>query len=454
MADKDAPLENSSIQPLEVDSSLTDPGDLRNQTSPKSSSELRKEAAPVLTEKEIQQTLKIVGESVPYKYSIFNSDGAVADGRYNQIQKSIADANTIALGDLHGSYQKLMETLVVTGMASMPPESARQLVKLSQRLEDLVANNPLLMEVPVEPERGPLFERILSKIYRDEDVIPLTPLEKASQLQEDIINLIKTMSWTGKDGQSLILIGDVLADRGISDRITLELLSHISRPNPERIIRLASNHDHAGVHFLLTGKTTMHHQGSQTRAFQMTRNEDYDALGELYLEHISQLKLMHLDHETKTLYTHAPVTKENIISLINNLKAEDLLDSNFSYHDISSKNISQLIDVANYFYKEAVMFPFENNLTFVDDLAEETLNNDRSGFLWSRSSHPLIENLPLYEKGVNALVHGHDHSTIQESPYSLDSAEKDPRYSIAGLDSDVRKVPGYSGKNNCRLFIS
>jgi len=465
MAEKDAPQSSFAPESFELNQvgapasetlrEVHDSLSLQDETITQISGQaLREEATLVLSEKEIRQTLKVIGEAVPYNYSIINGEGIAAEGRYNQVQKNIVNAKTIALGDLHGSYQKLLETLVVTGLASMPAEAARQYVKLSQKLEELVAKNPSLTEQPLKTEPKPLFAKILSRIYRDEDVIPLTPLEKARQLQEDIIATIKTMSWIGKKDQKLILIGDIIADRGISDRITLELLSHLTKQNPERMIRLASNHDQSGIHYLLNGQTTMNHQESQTRAFQIANKDEYDSLGELYLEHLSQLKLMHFDPETKTLYAHAPITKKNICDLIDNLKAEDLLDMNYSYHDISSNNLSEFIDTANFFYKESVMFPFENQLSFIDDLAEKTLNDDRGGFLWSRSSHPLIENLPLYEKGANALVHGHDSSTIQKSPYSLDSIDRDTRYSIASLDSDVRKVPGYPGKNNCRLFIS
>lgn len=421
--------------------------------TPHSGATLKRELNCALTDREISQTLNLVGESIKYNYSILSVDGAVVSGRYEQIQKTITNTNTIALGDLHGSYQKLFETLVVTGLASMPKESAQRYLELSQQLEDLVSNNPHFDEALLEPEKKGPFKKILDKIYKPEEIVELTPLEKARQLQEEIIGTIKTMSWTGKEEQKLILIGDVIADRGISDRITLELLSHVSKQTPERIIRLASNHDQAGLHFLLTGETSINHQESQTRAFQLTKREDYDALGELYLEHLSQLKLMHFEPETKTLYTHAPITKDNILALIDNLKTENLLDINFSYHDISSENILEFVEAANLFYKEVVTFPIKNGLNVIDDIADKTLNDDQRGFLWSRSNLPAIEELPLYTKGVNILVHGHDSSSIQGSPYSVDQS-KDSGFGIACLDGDVRKLPGYQGKDNCRLFIS
>lgn len=432
-------LLSSTVAKTEVD-----PGDLITASA----------AATTQTDlKERFQTLQIIGGSLDYHYSIITPQEKTSGLRYDRIQDKIADAKTICLGDLHGSYEKLVETLISTGLATMPKESALKFVKASKELEELVSNNPYLETItPQEPPKS-TFERLMERVFKTPQKESPTAIAQAKILQSDLIESLKTLRWTGAEGQKLILIGDMIGDRGVSDTLTLTVLSHLSKEDPNRLIRIASNHDHCAANFLLNGERTMNHDESQARAFKLSDN--HTELRELYLNHLKELKLLHYDKSSKTLYSHAPITPENFESLIANLKEEGFIDQELGYKDINDNTIEEFIEIANQFYKEAVTFPFENGLSGFDPIAEQTLNDSKDGFFWKRCQYSNSKDLPLVNQGVETVVHGHDKSSGVDSPFAIDRRkyEGEIKTKVVNLDNTVRKSPGFENTENCRLFV-
>jgi hypothetical protein len=399
------------------------------------------------------ETKKIIGESMFYGYTIISPAGKTSGLKYDQVEDRIASAKSICIGDLHGSYEKLVETLIATNLASMPKESAKRYVELSKKLETLIVTNPGLEEIKPQDPPKTSFERLMEKMFKAPPKQSLTEIEKAANLQAEIIDLLKTMKWSGPEGQKLILIGDIIGDRGVTDTITLELLSHLSAKSPDRIIRIASNHDHCAAAYLLKKDSRINHHESQLRAFQLSK--DHDSLVSLYREHLAELKLMHYDSDTQTLYSHAPITPANFETLIANLKEEGFIDQELRYQDINEDTIAEFVEISNAFYREAILFPFENGLDSIDYKVEATVNDSNNGFLWRRCRYADIADIPLVHQGVKTIVHGHDSSSQANSPYSVDRAAKNSEspITIVNLDNQLRKSPEYQSPENCRLFV-
>jgi hypothetical protein len=152
--------------------------------------------------------------NIPYSFELHTVSGhqAALDGQ--AAATALKNAKLVAVGDLHASYYKLIETLLAANLIAMPPETAKALLALVQ----------------------------------DEKGITGTVAERQA-LYAQVKALIPQMQWVGGNRQ-LLLIGDVLADRGPFDNITLDIIEYLTKDHPERLIRLASNHDHEALKHL------------------------------------------------------------------------------------------------------------------------------------------------------------------------------------------------------------
>jgi hypothetical protein len=130
---------------------------------------------------------------------------------------------------------------------------------------------------------------------------------------------------------------------------------------------------------------------------------------------------MHYDPDKKILYTHAPVSEDEIKALIREMNKKG---ANILFESITdSKGISRFVEQANAFYA-----------AYVERVANtKTLENDiegmlcgplgTTGFLWTRNNGSSFS-LPFKNKGVELLVHGH---TKGISPHTVN------------LDQNIRK---------------
>jgi hypothetical protein len=351
-----------------------------------------------------------VMRDVNYPFQLFGTslEGGSLHGSAQEVLPLLAHAKTIALGDLHGSHQKLMETLLATNLIRMPEASQRQYTQLSMRLNKLVENDLL--------HQGDLYIR--NPKSKDE----------AQKIQRSIKTQLETIQWNGGEDRQLILIGDVVADRGPLDSITLDILEKIKDQHPHRVVILASNHDHDGFGFLVKKRHEMKSAfvGSQKRAFETS--EDKAALEAQYKRHSRESSLMHYDAETETLYTHAPITMKNMESLTGIMKQHGYLPENFKLETMRKDGLKDLTEQANTFYRNMMEKAFEQKR---QDLAlEKTLACRRNGFLWRRGSYRKPQEIPFYQRGVSRLVHGHDKASQRSNLHGT---------IVYNLDQNTRK---------------
>lgn len=382
---------------------------------------------PLATQERLLEILKI-----PYPIKMITPQGAYPAQSAEDAAKTLKTAKKVALGDLHGSYHKLVETLVAADMIRMPEEAAIRFVQL--------ASHP--WNYSPDPKQ-------LDQIY--------------SKLQP----VVDSMEWTGKDRQ-FTLIGDVLSDRGPFDQITMHMVHDLAQKHRGRIVPIVGNHEH---NVLRTGKPgyfpIVEESANSLIAAQRLAAEmnDWKGLYERYADYLTKSKVMHYDRESKTLYVHAPIHRENAEQLIAWLQKQEALkmqretpgkDAGASaegkttdhdgpariiknYDEIKTEeDLEGLIEVANQKYGEYVRDVLETGQ--LDPELEKVLVDTKGGgqgFFWRRSRLDSEADLPFKQCGVKRLVHGHDLRS-QDSPFSI---EKDPAgaYTLVNLDQEARK---------------
>jgi hypothetical protein len=353
------------------------------------------------------ELLKIL--NIPYRFKLLTSQGAQSAVTANEAALQLREAKTVTLGDLHGSYRKLVETLVAADLLTMPAEVARQFAHLASQPANF---SPLTMELS----------------------------HQASQLKQ----MVPFMKWKGGSDRKLILAGDVIGDRGPLDQVTLEIIHQLTRKQPDRIVRIGSNHDHNVLRYMTLGLDGM--GGSFTTSMQNAYKiamgpSQVKALREQYFDYLAHSKLMHYDPASKTLYTHAPVTKQHIKQLIELMKAkrEQLgLNEVHEYEAIHTpEDLLGFVDQVNRFYQHYIRQAAEQKRLDLDIESVLVGFDSADGFLWSRSPLRKEDDLPFRAQGVERLVHGHDQLS-QDSPFSLDQGTGGG-YRIINLDQDTRK---------------
>ena len=288
--------------------------------------------------------------------------------------------------------------------------------------------------------------------------------ERLAWLDRELQALIPQMRWKGEDRQ-LILIGDVLSDRGPLDTVTLALIRHFSQQAPERIVRLASNHDHNVLGYLLDEESLMRPEfiPSMSRASEVACfNQQFGTLAAQYYEYLSCSKLLHFDTESQTLFAHAPITQAHLKSLEPFLKlVRDRVPHQLEREPLPVDNIehpervTHFVDKANQLYQEYVLMNQASYNEFVQDLptaeaCRESLRHyqqvidplltGEDGFLWARNDLTKRISLPFLKAGVKTLVHGHDVQSAS-SPFSLRAlgTRANADYVVANLEQNVRK---------------
>ncbi len=434
---------------------------------------------------------------IPYRFKVFQRHKDDETGRMTitlprhrrpeELAGGVANFKTLALGDLHGSYQKLVETLLATGLVSMPPEAAKQFQQLSKQFSDEIATE---INYP-DWAQNPYCSYVVAKLNgkRHETCLQeLQTLGFAKNQIEDVNRrhtvyqdyyrrfqpLIQQMRWQGAPHQQLILIGDVLSDRGAMDSLTLDILAHLTRQNPNAFVRLASNHDHVGMRAFVTHQMPMSwsFMGSLGRSILMVeenyrikmrlkpegdgvklflepaqKNESVAHLESLYKQYLLDSKLMHYAPESGTLYAHAPINSDEINALKSHLWIEHsdlalLGEAPPSTLPPDAKGTFHLVNWGNQFWKKYVQEAFKTKklTTSTEDLLLGT--GDSDGFLWRRDSLQDAAELPFYSEGATALVHGHDalsrHSQYAIGQWSFESGQTSA-FVVVNLDQHCGK---------------
>lgn len=395
-------------------------------------------------------------------------------------------AKIIALGDLHGSYHKLAETLIAAGLVSMPSQSAARFRVLSEAFRGEIAS-----EKHYPPSRnvyqcyvtsrlnGKSPEKALKMLLQNGFTgVEVEDVSRRRETYRDYYNqlrpLIREMEWIGKPGQQFVLIGDALSDRGPLDHLTLDIVEHLNPENANRIIWLASNHDHAGMQSFIHKRLVLGWQtaGSLGRSLLISRKPDQVQVrftpdgekikvqiepvlqeesgrhfADRYKRYLQDSRLMHYKADSKTLFTHAPIVDDNLDALNTVLwlyYPDCIQPAETNPDNISSADVQKPlgIDWANRFWKTYVEKVFCKKA--LEGPVETLLMGERAynGFLWRRESLNDERVLPFYGGGVNALVHGHDQQSLNSrfaTQKQAEHADLIPEYTVVNLDQQTRK---------------
>lgn len=370
---------------------------------------------------EAQQKLIQAMGGIPYSNELYilNSKGVAKTKEISATEAlgHLVNGKEIAVGDLHASSLKLLETLVSGGMISMPADKLEKMTAILNGLE--------------------------CKTY------PESELHKLEEAHAELKKLIPEIQWTGGD-RKLILIGDVLADRGPYDPITLDMIEHLEKKNAH-IVRLASNHDHEvlgyfspNVEALISPKNT----NSIRNAVAVAKKNGPAAeekLKKQYLHYMKQTQPMYYDAENKVMYMHAPLNKIWLQACIDELSAGGYNIPSFSKWNRS--NLSQCVERLGKAYQ-----------TYAEQQME---GGSKSGLLpngspqpdffvspfyqmvWYRTDYPNKDLLPFTpeQHGVEHFVHGHDAKSKKSTSHfdnDQDQAEKS-HLKVYNLDNYIRK---------------
>lgn len=409
-----------------------------------------------------------------------------------KLAQQLRNAQVIALGDLHGSYLKLVETLLATGLVSMPPQTVEEFKALADYFHESIQSEPRYKK-DLNPYQayanlkltGLTHQEALIQLKR-RGFMPkeLTELEQRrahyQKLYQQFQPLFQKMEWTGKPNQQLILIGDALCDRGPLDQLTLDLVEHLTQDHPERIIRLASNHDYAVLQSLTQQHMNMDWLvgGSMGRALMIAEKPDWvqvhlapsgkqqveltikppeeflslARLTERYARYLRDSKLLHYRENSQTLFSHAPINQAELKSLEKTLNHYQYLPAEAN----QPFQIPPLLKSANSLWQDYVENAFKHReLSKV--MHDMLIGQGLTGFLWIRSKLDCLKDLPWKGQGVKALVHGHD-QTSQESGFNMTKAAfnnpLDSPYVVVNLDQNTRKgiSTGHHEQEASRLY--
>lgn len=361
----------------------------------------------------------------------------------------LAEKSIVAMGDLHGHYRKLVETLATGRFITMPETVAHEFVWQSEALERCLQQDPGLF-------------RAASR-------------EEARRIQNQLLGLIAHFQWIGEDRQ-LLLIGDVLGDRGPLDSLTLAILAHIKRqkafqsrqkgsvnPKPSFIF-IASNHDHGTIRVLLDPKRWLtmglNTQGSLHRAFRLLKAEEETpqaletqkqaeaGLTAQYRNYLMHSKLMHYNPKTGSLYTHASVSRRNIQKLMDTLGSQNLIKPEWrSLDTLKAEDLPDFIETVNRIYQWHVWECFTRGESPAKTSNAAKLDGAFLQFLWERDEDECLhqeEEAPFLKQGVKTLIHGHSWGV--KEPFNLEGrlrrqqpVEKDDFLIVNLDDRTVRK---------------
>jgi hypothetical protein len=354
--------------------------------------------------------------------------------------KKLQSAKSVAIGDLHASSQKLFETLVVGGFIQMPEPKLKQL-QHSLAMIEITGN---------EIDRKVSAPAALTRLSPDPLKIEQNALKHYHQ---EVLELLPQMKWAGGKKQ-LILIGDVIADRGAYDPTTLAIIARLDQQAPGQIIRLASNHDHNSLKYITDNQLDYPWQSQSIRNAVRIARQGYageDKLKASYLQHLKQSQVFHWDPDSKTIYSHAPITRSTLDNAIEKLNGTGLNLTDYS--DLNEKNLPHFVQTINQAYKDHVVemadtVPAHRNFQLKE--REKAFHK----ILWCRSPLSKESQLPFNEKthGVKVLAHGHDPKSLK-SPFAIgqSSSDKPLPVAIVNLDNAVRKQ-GYI-EGNSPLFM-
>lgn len=381
--------------------------------------------ASIEKERQRRETIEIFSANL-YPFDIYEPDGNRIEGRYDssqEVREMLTDNYLLAIGDLHASALKMIETLILGGLVTLPPDKAKKFKELYEKMAGIAA-----ISSPPEQDRQVDYAAFATKTQKDEFV----------QCYNELIPILESLDWIGGDRQFL-MIGDVLLDRGLCDALAMLIIKILrekakQKGNPKPFVILASNHDLAerlGYRDTLILGPELDGNGNviraandQTASWQRARYvESQSNLENLYDEYLMQTELFYHDSQANTTFAHAEVNFDLLARLWP------------KYHkSISSNTIERAIEGANSSYRNNIQdnvpygTPLNANQQLIYDLVWAGSNpSDRS------DRTPLDRgNAPFYGI-ISCFVYGHHKLASGEMPFA------DAKYRAINLDQDTRK---------------
>ncbi|MFH1287014.1 MAG: hypothetical protein ABII02_04690 [Candidatus Magasanikbacteria bacterium] len=371
-----------------------------------------REKSEIEKTKEVFKTKKKLNIGEPGRVTFLEFSEKTEDDQ--SPEEILKNAKLVAIGDAHGSALKVLENAVLSEMITMPEEKARQFKKIYTEMAQLA--DPITFKTQSTP-----FET-------EERLIGF------KEKQKEALELLDSIEWIGGD-REMVFLGDLISDRGLSDLLTMKILKKI-KADGGNIVTLAGNHDMQPV------LTIAKHQKKPLSRYKGIGDGQKVSSGRsLATEHKTtniqmkgfyiRQKLFHYDEETKSLFTHAPLSQGHI----------DELKQAISFQgDITNpKTMAAFVDRVNEWHHDTLKSiyedktPDENNLHLINTL------------VWARERLKEEKDYPL-PNVVRNYVHGHDTTTMRGCPASimdLDRQRKkyDPDgFNLFNLDNVSRKA--------------
>ncbi len=296
----------------------------------------------------------------------------------------------ITIGDLHGNAIKLLFMLIKHGIASaLSKEDYLNLVGIYKQ-------NPQ----NITSEQLNTFNDLIAKIEIKSDA-------------------------------SIILIGDVLADRGSNDYFTLKLLEKLHQGGAH-VETLFSNHD---AEFILAYETNtklqaapnMDHSGQvdSMNALQtlierklITFDSVISLVKSAYQPTLKALTYTLNDYQNEiTIYSHAGIGLSNLQAIAEKLKVD--------YKDVDAIVLAKTIDAINSKFQEHVNDNKVHELATYEELSSLDSRQPEeipiAHLMWNRRYDNLVR--PEQKNDYNIkFVHGHDsHESTMGNIYNLDN---------------------------------
>jgi len=386
--------------------------------------------------------------SIPYHFMVIDVDGikgkkpVVKTLLPTDAADALKHAKTLSIGDLHSSCLKLFETLLVGDLIHMPENCLKALHKLLLKMDNMGnLTNKLLDQ---KTTLSPLLQKTLDN-----------NLKKLVKYDAEVSQLVPHIAWKDKS-RKLIIIGDEVADRGAFDSTILKLFKHLDSIAPGNLEYLASNHGHSTLGFIVSGKLknplsiNVH---SMEKSLLAYKNSPRDVLNlkSDYLDHLLKSKVMYLDEKNKTIFSHAPISKDCLKTASWGLNVVGNKIPN--YDQLNSKNLPRFVDSINKAYQnfiaKMISVPPKNrdkNLLFEKQLFSSLVNH------YSNMDHPSSLPFTSEKHGIQLNVHGHylgsKTSALEVSNAHNLAGTHNEETRIANLDNRIRQGDQLSGTSS------
>ncbi|MCA9842642.1 MAG: hypothetical protein KC475_11030 [Cyanobacteria bacterium HKST-UBA03] len=398
--------------------------------------------------------------AIPYRFSVFDTlnDRQLPMITSLETLPHVQPASRVVVGDMHGNWLKLLETLLVGGLITFQtPGGSSDALKPLTTIRDL-------------------GEQLNRAIDADPNLEQRAVRDSIWELKDKLLEQFQTIRWTDENRQ-LLLLGDVIADRGPLDYVTMGLIRAINRTDDDgsvddhtnykdRIAYLTGNHDHGVYQYYTFGESPLlgeaNHQENRYRSLvnslKLMQDDPgrWDDLKKQYQQFLGHAKVMLYNPDEKTLYVHAPVRRQEMNGLVDMVcnYAQTFNFTRWKYNEIiHNVAMNQFVDDANELYHFHINYGFEHPQAelVLEDENLKAADQVFQDFFWVRTFADSQAFLPFYEPSISRqlvcrLVHGHTNDTVMSQYSNLRpgrgqgdlGGSVDPNFAIYSLNNAVR----------------